>query len=405
MKFHLFIYATLGRRHELEAGMAGKRPELYQRMLSEVAEYAQFADEVGYAGFGHPEHHLQIEGFEASNEPGLLSMWIGQHSKKLRVNMVGWVAPTHNPVRTAEYIATLDHMLKGRLAVGMVRGYQARWVHNFRIRPDLNAVGDWNRNSEDDNMNREYFREFVEVVLTALKEETFSYQGKYWTIPPEDFVNPHPQGVYTQYGTGVDADMRIREIGIAPKPYQNPHPPIYGGFTHSMRTALFWARYRGKPIVLASDLDFCQRLWSGYHEEALKHGHDIQPGDEAAWGGAMICHKKHHDGAGMADRPHVDVGHLVYPRLARDILSYWLATRIRFPVVLKKRARNSLSKSAFSSSSKGFTSVNRCSARLTCSPTKSCLALPIRVRMFSQAALFHAARLQRTALSACPGRE
>ena len=290
MKFHLFIYATLGRRHELEAGMAGKRPELYQRMLSEVAEYAQFADEVGYAGFGHPEHHLQIEGFEASNEPGLLSMWIGQHSKKLRVNMVGWVAPTHNPVRTAEYIATLDHMLKGRLAVGMVRGYQARWVHNFRIRPDLNAVGDWNRNSEDDNMNREYFREFVEVVLAALKEDTFSYQGKYWTIPPEDFVNPHQQGVYTQYGTGVDADMRIREIGIAPKPYQDPHPPIYGGFTHSMRTALFWARYGGKPIVLASDLDFCQRLWSGYHDEALKHGHDVQPGDEAAWGGAMICH-------------------------------------------------------------------------------------------------------------------
>ena len=37
MKFHLFIYATLGRRHELEAGMAGKRPELYQRMLDEVA--------------------------------------------------------------------------------------------------------------------------------------------------------------------------------------------------------------------------------------------------------------------------------------------------------------------------------------------------------------------------------
>lgn len=25
MEFHLFIYATLGRRHELEAGMAGQR--------------------------------------------------------------------------------------------------------------------------------------------------------------------------------------------------------------------------------------------------------------------------------------------------------------------------------------------------------------------------------------------
>src|SRR5215510_10266166 len=288
MQFHLFIYATLGRRHELEAGMAGKRPELYQRMLDEVAEFVQLADEAGYAGFGHPEHHLQIEGFEASNEPGLLSMWIGQHSKRLRVNTVGWVAPTHNPVRTAEYIATLDHMLKGRLGVGLVRGYQARWVQNYRIRPDLFAVGDWNRNTEEDDINREYFKEFVDIVLTAWKEVTFSYKGKYWTIPPEGMVNPHQQSVYTKYGAGVDPDMRIREIGIAPKPYQQPHPPLYGGFTHSMRTALFWAQYGGKPIVLASDLQFCQRLWQGYREEAAKHGLNVQPGDEAAWGGAMV---------------------------------------------------------------------------------------------------------------------
>ena len=201
MKFHLFVYATLGRRHELAAGMAGKRPELYQRMLDEVAQITRFADDAGYAGIGHPEHHLQIEGFEASNEPGLLSMWMGQHSKRLRINMVGFVAPTHNPVRTAEYIATLDHMLQGRLGVGMVRGYQARWVHNFRIRQDLNAVGDWNRNSEDDDINREYFKEFVDIVLTAWKKDTFSYQGKYFTIPPKDMVNPHVQPVYTKYGT------------------------------------------------------------------------------------------------------------------------------------------------------------------------------------------------------------
>jgi alkanesulfonate monooxygenase SsuD/methylene tetrahydromethanopterin reductase-like flavin-dependent oxidoreductase (luciferase family) len=55
-----------------------------------------------------------------------------------------------------------------------------------------------------------------------------------------------------------------------------------------MRTALFWAQYGGKPIVLASDLQFCQRLWHGYREEAAKHGVNVQPGDEAAWGGAMV---------------------------------------------------------------------------------------------------------------------
>ena len=35
MDFHLFMYATIGRRHELVAGMAGQRPELCQRMLDE----------------------------------------------------------------------------------------------------------------------------------------------------------------------------------------------------------------------------------------------------------------------------------------------------------------------------------------------------------------------------------
>jgi alkanesulfonate monooxygenase SsuD/methylene tetrahydromethanopterin reductase-like flavin-dependent oxidoreductase (luciferase family) len=288
MQFHLFIYATIGRRHEIEAGMAGKRPELYQRMLDEIAEYVRFADEAGFAGFGHPEHHLQIEGFEASNEPGLLSMWIGQHSKRLRVNMVGWVAPTHNPLRIAEYTATLDHMLGGRLGVGLVRGYQARWVHNFRIRPDLVAVGDWNRRTPEDEANREYFKEFVDLVLLAWQKDTFSYEGKYWKIPPPDFVNPHFHPAYVKYGRGVGEDMRIHEVGIAPKPLQKPHPPLYGGFTHSMRTALFWAQYAGKPIVLSADLEFCQRLWAGYREEAAKYGHNIQPGDEAGWGGMLV---------------------------------------------------------------------------------------------------------------------
>ena len=289
MRFNLFMYCTVGRRKELEAGGAGLRPALYQRMLEEIADYARFADDAGFAGFGHPEHHLQIEGFEASNEPTLMAMWLGQHSRRLRIIPCGFVSTTHNPLRTAESIATLDHMLGGRLGVGLVRGYQARWVENFRVRPELAAVGPWNRDSEADRENRDYFREFVEVVLAALCNETFSYRGKYWQLPPTDFRNPHDAPVYTRYGRGVDADMHIREVGICPRPLQQPHPPLYGGFTHSLRTAVFWARYRGKPIVLASDLDFCRKLWSAYRTEAQRCGHEIQAGDEASWGGALVC--------------------------------------------------------------------------------------------------------------------
>lgn len=289
MDFNLFMYCTIGRRHELEAGMAGRKPELFQRMLNEIAEYVSFADEAGYAGFGHPEHHLQIEGFEASNDPGLMAMWLGKHSKKLRVITCGFVTTTHNPLRVAENIATMDHMLGGRFGVGFVRGYQSRWVENFRIRPDLGAVGPWNKNTDEDERNRRYFEEFVDITLTALREETFNYQGEFWQFPRPGLTNPHPHTVYTDYGQGVAADMAIQEVGIAPKPLQWPHPPLYGGFTMSMSTAKFWAKYAGKPIVLSDNMPFCEALWAMYQDEATKHGHTIKPGDEAGWGGIMCC--------------------------------------------------------------------------------------------------------------------
>ena len=126
-------------------------------------------------------------------------------------------------------------------------------------------------------------------MLTALRHDTFRYEGKFWTFPPPDFVNPHEHQVYSRYGRGVSDEMRVSEIGIAPRPLQRPLPPIYGGFTHSMRTAKFWAKYKGKPIVLSSNLEFCDALWAAYREEAGAHGHSVRPGEEAGWGGIMVC--------------------------------------------------------------------------------------------------------------------
>ncbi|WP_150700302.1 LLM class flavin-dependent oxidoreductase, partial [Pandoraea terrae] len=131
MKFHLMQTGVIGRRYEIEAGMAGQRPELYQRFLSEVRQYVQLADELGFAGYCQPEHHLQIEGFEINNHPGMFSLYVGMHSKRMKAGIMGYTLPTHNPVRVAEEIATLDHMLQGRLFVGFTRGYHARWVDSF----------------------------------------------------------------------------------------------------------------------------------------------------------------------------------------------------------------------------------------------------------------------------------
>src|SRR5438876_968002 len=217
MDFHAFMYVTIGRRRELERGMAGKDPVLYQRMLDEIAEYARTCDQAGWSGLGIPEHHLQIEGFELGQDPGLMAMFLGQHAPRLRIDQFGYVLPTHNPLRVAEHAATLDHLLGGRLNVAFVRGYQARWFENYAAVPGAKATGPWNRKSDENARNRELFEECVAIIKTAWTHDTFAFKGKYWTYPPEGQRQPHPHPVYLKYGRGVDADGTIREVGIAPR--------------------------------------------------------------------------------------------------------------------------------------------------------------------------------------------
>src|SRR5260370_8855562 len=77
--------------------------------------------------------------------------------------------------------------------------------------------------------------------------------------------------------------------GIARRPLRTRHPPLYGGFAASMRTALFWAKYGGKPIVLTDNLKFYDQLCRGYTEEAARHGRTVKNGQQAGWGGIFVC--------------------------------------------------------------------------------------------------------------------
>ncbi len=279
---------VIGRRYELEQGMAGQRPELYQRFLSEVKDYVRLADELGYAGYCQPEHHLQIEGFEVNNHPGMFSLFVGLHSKRMKAGIMGYTLPSHNPVRIAEEIATLDHMLQGRLFVGFTRGYQERWVDSFAAVRGVGATTVDNAKARDerDSLNREVFEESLQIIKKAWASDVFSHKGKHWEFPPNGGSAGHQ--AYAEFGKGMDADGIVRQIGIAPRCLQSPHPQIYGGFAGSMRTVDFWAREGGKPIVLSGDLDFCETLWNRYADTAKKAEREVAREDVAAWGGFLM---------------------------------------------------------------------------------------------------------------------
>ena len=84
MKASLFYLPTVGNRREIEAGLAGMRPELYQRMLRDISEQVRLADDLGYDSVSFTEHHFHIEGFEVSNNPVLLDLYFAMQRKRIR---------------------------------------------------------------------------------------------------------------------------------------------------------------------------------------------------------------------------------------------------------------------------------------------------------------------------------
>ena len=118
---------------------------------------------------------------------------------------MGYTMTTHNPVRVAEEIATLDHMLKGRLFVGFTRGYHARWVDSYAAIRGVGATTPMLAKARDDQdtINREIFEESIKMIKKAWASETFSYEGKYWQFPPMSGSAGHP--AYAEFGKGMDA--------------------------------------------------------------------------------------------------------------------------------------------------------------------------------------------------------
>src|SRR5260370_5977078 len=96
-------------------------------MLKELTELVKLADDLGYDSVSFTEHHFHIEGFELSNNPVLLDLYVALQTKRIRVGQLGIVLPAANPIRVAEDIAMLDQMTGGRACAGFSRGYQRRW--------------------------------------------------------------------------------------------------------------------------------------------------------------------------------------------------------------------------------------------------------------------------------------
>lgn len=281
MKFMFFVLptlpATLEERKRLRP--IAMHQERWDRMIEEVVEIAQLADEVGFDGFCFPEHHLHSEGVEMGSLP-LLTQHVIHNTKRIKVGPIGYVLPGWNPLRLALEIAWLDQLTKGRTFIGFARGYQTRWLNQMAQKVDVSAT--LSEKNEADRVNREAFEEVFRFLKLAWGNEPFTFKGKYYEFPHPQEGTPWPAHEWTrQYGFPgeVNEAGRIQKINVVPKPYQKPHPKLFQAFSVSEATIRWCAQEDIVPTVLLPQPEVVRQFAEAYQAEAEKAGRKLKLGE------------------------------------------------------------------------------------------------------------------------------
>jgi alkanesulfonate monooxygenase SsuD/methylene tetrahydromethanopterin reductase-like flavin-dependent oxidoreductase (luciferase family) len=138
---------------------------------------------------------------------------------------------------------------------GVGRGYHSREVETFG-NPLL-----------DGEANRALFEEQVEIILKAFREESFSHQGKHYTLPPD-----------VPY-----RDRRLRKLTLVQRPLRPVEvwQPIVSG---SARSLDFMARHGIKGVISATAESVAQRWLGDYQAAARRHGRDLALGEDVILG-------------------------------------------------------------------------------------------------------------------------
>ena len=284
MKFDLLVLPTIPGTLEERASLRpiGRNNQRYQQMLEEIRRIAILADEMGIDAFSTTEHHFHSEGFEASVAPLLLYADLAARTRRIKFAPLGLVLPSWDPIRCAEELAILDHLTQGRVIAGFARGYQDRWTNV--LGQQYHVTGTPMDGSEVDLHNRTVFEEVFKIIKMAWTQETIEYHSPYYSIPQpyEEGIRRWPARDWTaRYGAPDEMDEEgvIRRVCVIPKPYQQPHPPLWQPFSVSESTIRWCAKENILPWILISYPETFTQLCRVYQQEAATVGRELRLGE------------------------------------------------------------------------------------------------------------------------------
>ncbi|MCH8298118.1 MAG: LLM class flavin-dependent oxidoreductase [Chloroflexi bacterium] len=217
-------------------------------------------EELGYDTFWSAEHHFQPEGYECIPNLLLLYVHLAHLTKNLKFGCGFNINPMWHPLRLAEDYATADILTGGRVIFGIGRGYHSREVDTFGV-PST---------ATDNDANREMFEEQTEIIMRAFNEESFSYKGKYYDLPPEV-----PYRGYT-----------LKEITLVPRPRTLPVETWQPIVSAGQRAMDFMAKHGIKGIIGggAASGGAQDQVINQWRDTLAKHGRDTELGTDLCIG-------------------------------------------------------------------------------------------------------------------------
>ncbi|MGA8918325.1 MAG: LLM class flavin-dependent oxidoreductase [Pseudolabrys sp.] len=216
-----------------KADVPGFGPET-GRGFFEFLDFNVEAEALGFHSSFSVEHHFS--GWNQVSSTLMLLAALATKTTTLRLGTAVIVPPWHNPILLAEEAATLDLLSRGRLDLGVGKGYRHSEFKGFQIAPEEAEAR---------------FEEALEVMTRAwTMRQRFSHKGRFW---------------------------HFEDVIVEPPPAQAPHPPLWvaAGNPHSIKRAAA----RGFNLILdqyASPATLGERI-AIYKEERQANGLGFDP--------------------------------------------------------------------------------------------------------------------------------
>jgi len=234
--------------------------ELYNRYLDEL----ELCAELGFDGISVNEHHQNAYGLMPS--PVVMAAALARNTENCKIAILGNAfALREHPLTLAEEHAMIDNITGGRLITGMVRGVGCEYF-SMAVNPAYSL---------------ERHVEAHDLVVRAWTETgPFAFEGKHYHF---EYVN------------------------MWPRPYQDPHPPIWCPSQGSTET-IEWAAHPDRKYTYLqaySAFESVLRYLNMYRSVAEeKYGYTASS-SQIAWSVPVYCAKTDEQAVEEV-RPHIE---------------------------------------------------------------------------------------------------